>query len=125
MRRTIATLTATLALAAGLTSLPAHAAPGDSLERLLDGGVVEALVARALAGMDFDALLGGFEQSARAAAEGRAPDPGVLAQSQARIEQRMAQVGPALGRDAAGVLVPVLQQLRMELMRELATPSAD
>jgi hypothetical protein len=125
MRRTATTLTATLALAAGMASLPAHADTGDAMDRLLDGGVVEALVSRALAGMDFDALLGGFEQSARAAAEGRAPDPGVLAQSQARIEQRMAQVGPALGRDAAGVLVPLLRELRLELMRELATPGGN
>ncbi len=125
MRRTATTLTATLALAASLVSLPARADTGDAMDSLLDGGVVETLVARALAGMDFDALLGGFEQAARAAAEGRAPDPAALAQSQARIEQRMAQVGPALGRDAAGVLVPLLRELRIELMRELGTFGRD
>ncbi len=125
MPRPAPALMATLALAAGLTSLPAHADPGDALDRMLDGGVVESLVARALSGMDFDALLGGFEQSARAAAEGRAVDPSVLAQSQARVDQRMAQVGPALGRDAAAVLAPLLRELRFELTRELTAPGRE
>lgn len=123
MRRCTAFATA-LALTAGL-SLPAHAEPGEALDRLLDGGAMESLVLRALSGIDFDALIGGFEQSAQAAAEGRAPDAAQMDNTRKQIEQQMAQTAPALARDAAGLLGPVLRELRAELARELATAGRD
>ena len=123
MRRSTAFATA-LALTAGL-SLPVHAEPGEALDRLLEGGVMESLVLRALSGIDFDALIGGFEHSAQAAAEGRAPDAAQMDNTRKQIEQQMAQTAPALARDAAGLLGPVLRELRAELARELATAGRD
>ena len=122
MRRHAAPLT--LALAAAF-SLPAQAESDDAVERLLDGGVVETLVGRALSGIDFDALIAGFEQSAQAAAEGRPVDPEQLARTREKLDRQMAQTGPALARDAAGVLGPVLRELRAELAREMATLGRD
>lgn len=115
-------LSVSMLAAAGLlaaSSLPAHADPGDAMERMLDGGAVESLVGRALSGIDFDALLAGLEHSTEAATQGRAPDPRVIGQAQARLEGQMAQTGPALARDAASVLLPLLRELRLELGREL------
>ena len=85
MRRCTAFATA-LALTAGL-SLPAHAEPGEALDRLLDGGAMESLVLRALSGVDFDAMIAGFEHSAQAAAEGRAPADATLEEMEAAWQQ--------------------------------------
>ncbi len=123
MRRPAALVTA---LALGTCfSLPAQAEAGDALDRVLEGNVLESLVARALAGIDIDALIAGFEHSARAVAEGRPLDAEAMARSQAQIEAQMARTGPALARDAAGVLGPVLRELRIELAREMADAGRD
>jgi len=42
-----------------------------------------------------------------------------------QIEQQMAQTAPALARDAAGLLGPVLREMRAELAREMATAGRD
>ena len=123
MRRAAALATA-LALSTAF-SLPAQAETGDALDRVLEGNVLESLVARALAGIDVDALIAGFERSAQAVAEGRPPDAEAMARSQAQIEEQMARTGPALARDAAGVLGPVLRELRTELAREMASAGRD
>lgn len=110
-----------IALSLGLLAvLPARAEPGAALDRMLEGGAFEAVVLRALAGIGLDTLITGFEQQAQTAAEGRAPDPEQLAHAQARIEQQMAQTAPLLMQDTAGLLAPVLRELRHELARELA-----
>lgn len=110
-----------IALSLGLLAvLPARAEPAAALDRMLEGGAFEAVVLRALAGIDLDTLIAGFEQQAQAAAEGRVPDPEQMARAQARIEQQMAQTAPLLMQDAAGLLAPVLRELRHEIGRELA-----
>lgn len=110
-----------IALSLGLLAvLPARAEPGAALDNMLEGGAFEAVLLRALAGIDLDTLIIGFEQQAQAAAEGRAPDPEQLAHAQARIEQQMAQTAPLLMQDTARLLAPVLRELRQELGRELA-----
>ena len=109
-----------LAVALAAAAAPAHAEPGDAFERLAEGGAIESLVLRALAGVDVDALLAGFEQSAEALAEGRPVDAAALARTQRQIDRQMQQAGPELARGAAGVLAPLLRELRTELGRELA-----
>ncbi|MDO5691724.1 MAG: hypothetical protein Q4G70_04480 [Pseudomonadota bacterium] len=128
MRRFTALVTA-LALTAGL-SLPAQAEPGEALNRALEvgaleGDALESLLPRVLAGIDVDALIHVFEQSAQAAAEGRTPDPAQMDEARQQVERQMEQTAPMLAREAASALGPVLRELRAELARELASTGRD
>lgn len=123
MRRPIASLLATCALA--LPVLSAQAQTDDALDRLLEGGALERLVAGTLAGIDFDALIAGFERAAGAAADGRAVDPAEFDQLGRHLDRQLAESAPQLARGAAGILGPVLRELRAELGRELASAGRD
>lgn len=103
-----------------VVSLPARAEPGDALDRALNMGMLESVVLQALARIDMDAAIHGFEQAAQAAADGRASaDNPELARARGAIEQQMAQAGPQLARAAAGLMGPVLRAWRAELARDM------
>lgn len=110
-----------LMLLTGLSAQAQLERPADPLAHLGDSGAIEAMAARALSAIDTDAWISGFEQSAQAAAEGRAPGPNpVLDAARARMERQMAQAGPALAREVGGLLGPLLRELRTEIARDLA-----
>lgn len=123
MPRSTITLLAACALA--LSSLHAQAQAADPLDPLLEGGALEQLAADALTAIDIDALLTGFERAAEAAAQGRPVDPTELDQLGRDWDRQWSESGPRLARGAAGLLGPILRELRAELGRELGPPQRD
>ena len=121
-------LTASLLTVCALTFVPAlsaQAQANDALDRVLEGGALERLVAGTLARIDVDALIAGFERAAEAAARGQTVDPAEFDRLGRHLDRQLAESAPQLARGAVGLPGPVLRELRAELGRELATAEGD